>query len=200
MLYRETGQFKTSYIADQAIFPIRQDRYLFIGLLLVAFIAVPLLASEYWLSTIMLPFLVLALAAIGLNILTGYAGQLSLGTGGFMAVVTREFEPALTPDDIAWLAGLSNLPVVAKGVQRADDAVRAAAERCRKDAVRRPESAFALVGVDALSIDVGTDLYALLAPVASVAALVFAFLGLGPCQRASAARARLKAQGMDLGI
>ena len=44
--------------------------------------------------------------------------------GGFMAVVTREFEPALTPDDIGWLAGLSPLPVVAKGVQRADDAVR----------------------------------------------------------------------------
>ncbi len=44
--------------------------------------------------------------------------------GGFMAVVTREFEPALTPDDIGWLAGLSSLPVVAKGVQRADDAVR----------------------------------------------------------------------------
>ena len=44
--------------------------------------------------------------------------------GGFMAVVTNEFEPALTPDDIGWLAGLSNLPVVAKGVQRADDAVR----------------------------------------------------------------------------
>ena len=44
--------------------------------------------------------------------------------GGFMAVVTREFEPALTPDDVAWLAGLSELPVVVKGVQRADDAVR----------------------------------------------------------------------------
>ena len=44
--------------------------------------------------------------------------------GGFMAVVTHEFEPALTPDDIEWLAGLSALPVVAKGVQRADDAVR----------------------------------------------------------------------------
>jgi 4-hydroxymandelate oxidase len=44
--------------------------------------------------------------------------------GGFMAVVTRQFEPALTPDDIGWLAGLSTLPVVAKGVQRADDAVR----------------------------------------------------------------------------
>jgi 4-hydroxymandelate oxidase len=44
--------------------------------------------------------------------------------GGFMAIVTREFEPALTPDDIGWLAGLSSLPVVVKGVQRADDAVR----------------------------------------------------------------------------
>jgi 4-hydroxymandelate oxidase len=44
--------------------------------------------------------------------------------GGFMAVVTNEFEPALTPDDIEWLAGLSDLPVVVKGVQRADDAVR----------------------------------------------------------------------------
>ena len=46
---------------------------------------VPLVASDYWLSTIMLPFLVFSLAALGLNILTGYAGQLSLGTGGFMA-------------------------------------------------------------------------------------------------------------------
>jgi 4-hydroxymandelate oxidase len=44
--------------------------------------------------------------------------------GGLMAVVTREFEPALTPDDIGWLAGLSDLPVVVKGVQRADDALR----------------------------------------------------------------------------
>jgi len=44
--------------------------------------------------------------------------------GGFMAVVTREFEPALTPGDIGWLAGLTALPVVVKGVQRADDAVR----------------------------------------------------------------------------
>ncbi len=44
--------------------------------------------------------------------------------GGFMAVVTNEFEPALTPDDIGWLAGLSALPVVVKGVQRADDAAR----------------------------------------------------------------------------
>jgi branched-chain amino acid transport system permease protein len=90
MLYREAGQFKTSYTADQAIFPILQDR-VFIGLILVvAYAGIPVLASwagaDYWLNTIMLPLLVYALAAIGLNILTGYAGQVSLGTGGFMAV------------------------------------------------------------------------------------------------------------------
>src|SRR5437016_1239097 len=86
MLYREAGQFKTSYAADQAIFAIPQDRVVFVAMLLVAFIGIPLVASDYALLTIMIPFLVFALAAIGLNILTGYAGQLSLGTGGFMAV------------------------------------------------------------------------------------------------------------------
>ena len=85
MLYREAGQFKSSYTEDQAIFPIRQDRILIALLLLAAYAFVPLVASDYWLSTIMLPFLVFSLAALGLNILTGYAGQLSLGTGGFMA-------------------------------------------------------------------------------------------------------------------
>jgi branched-chain amino acid transport system permease protein len=86
MLYREAGQFKTSYAADQAIFAIPQDRIVFLLILLVGFVGVPLVASDYALLTIMIPFLVFALAAIGLNILTGYAGQLSLGTGGFMAV------------------------------------------------------------------------------------------------------------------
>jgi branched-chain amino acid transport system permease protein len=86
MIYREAGQFKTSYEADEAIFPIRQDRYFVIGLILVAFIAVPLLANEYWLRSVLTPFLIFSLAALGLNILTGYAGLLSLGTAGFMAV------------------------------------------------------------------------------------------------------------------
>ncbi len=85
MFYREAGQFKTSYQGDQAIFSIRQDLYFYVGLLAVAFIAIPSFSSEYFLTTILQPFLVLSIAAIGLNILTGYAGQLSLGTGGFMA-------------------------------------------------------------------------------------------------------------------
>jgi branched-chain amino acid transport system permease protein len=86
MLYRETGQFKTSYASDGQIFPIRQDRIALAGLLLAALVAVPLLASPYMLSAILIPFLIFALAALGLNILTGYAGQLSLGSAAFMAV------------------------------------------------------------------------------------------------------------------
>jgi len=86
MLYRENGQFKTSYRADQQIFPIVQDRIAIGLLLVVAFVAVPLVADEYFLRAILIPFLILALAALGLNILVGYCGQISLGTGAFMAV------------------------------------------------------------------------------------------------------------------
>lgn len=86
MLYREAGQFKSSYAADQAIFPLLQDRIAVLGILAFAVIAVPLLAGDFILDAIAIPFLILTLAAIGLNVLTGYAGQLSLGTGGFMGV------------------------------------------------------------------------------------------------------------------
>jgi branched-chain amino acid transport system permease protein len=86
MLYREAGQFKSSYAEDGRIFPIRQDRVGFALLLLVFGVVVPLLANEYWLKAILTPVLIFSLAAIGLNILTGYAGQLSLGSAAFMAV------------------------------------------------------------------------------------------------------------------
>ena len=86
MFYREAGQFKTSYATDQAIFPIIQDRW-FIAIILVAVYGIiPFIANEYWLQAILIPLFIFSLAAIGLNILTGYAGQLSLGTGAFMAV------------------------------------------------------------------------------------------------------------------
>ena len=86
MFYRESGQLKSSYIADQAMFPIAQDRWFVVGVLAVAFLVVPFFINEYWANAILLPFLVYALAALGLNILTGYCGQVSLGTGAFMAV------------------------------------------------------------------------------------------------------------------
>jgi branched-chain amino acid transport system permease protein len=86
MFYREAGQFKSSYAEDQQIFPIRQDRIGIAAILVAAFVVAPLVASQYWFSAILTPCLILALAALGLNILTGYAGQLSLGTAAFMAV------------------------------------------------------------------------------------------------------------------
>ncbi len=86
MLYREAGQFKSTYAEDQRIFPILQDRIAFWLFMLVAFVLVPIVGDQYWLSALITPFLIFALAALGLNILTGYAGQLSLGTAAFMAV------------------------------------------------------------------------------------------------------------------
>jgi len=94
VLYREAGQFKTSYAADMAIFPIRQDRIALLLLLAFVFVGIPLLAhfelwplgSDYMLRAILIPFLILALAAIGVNILVGYCGQISLGSGAFMAI------------------------------------------------------------------------------------------------------------------
>ena len=86
MLYREAGQYKTSYAADQALFPIALDRRGMAVILVLAVAVIPLLGSDFLITTVMIPFLVFALATIGLNLLTGYAGQLSLGTGGFMGV------------------------------------------------------------------------------------------------------------------
>ena len=86
MIYREAGQFKSSYAADQAMFPIVQDRVVVGAFLALAFVVPPVLADEYWLQAVLIPFLVYAMATVGLNLLTGYAGQLSLGTGGFIAV------------------------------------------------------------------------------------------------------------------
>jgi len=86
MLYREAGDFKTTYRADQQTFPIRSERYLFWATMAFAFFVVPFFIDSYWEKAVLIPLLVWSLVALGLNILTGYCGQVSLGTGGFMAV------------------------------------------------------------------------------------------------------------------
>ena len=86
MFYRENGQFKSSYTEDQQILGIRQDRWFIFGLIAFALCVVPYLASDYMFRAILIPFLIVALAAIGLNLLVGYCGQISLGHAGFMAV------------------------------------------------------------------------------------------------------------------
>src|SRR5438876_172285 len=61
-------------------------QYALTVLALKALLVVPAIANGYWLSAILIPLLIFALATLGLNLLTGYAGQLSLGTAAFMAV------------------------------------------------------------------------------------------------------------------
>ena len=86
MFYREAGDFSTTYREDSQTFPIKFDRYRYYVVLAVAFGIIPFIINDYWASAVFVPFLIYAIAAIGLNILTGYCGQVSLGTGGFMAV------------------------------------------------------------------------------------------------------------------
>src|SRR3954464_7764519 len=86
MLYREAGQFKTTYAADVAVFPLREDRAGIVIILLIAFVLIPLTSHDFMLQAVLIPFLVFSLASIGLNILTGYTGLVSLGTGAFMGV------------------------------------------------------------------------------------------------------------------
>ncbi|WP_372423888.1 branched-chain amino acid ABC transporter permease [Salinarimonas chemoclinalis] len=85
MIYRESGQYKTSYEADRAIFPLKQDR-IGIAVIIAAAYAAGVFGSDFLLQAVLIPFLIFSLAAIGLNILVGYAGLLSLGTGAFMGV------------------------------------------------------------------------------------------------------------------
>jgi branched-chain amino acid transport system permease protein len=113
MFYREAGQFKTSYAADQAIFPLAQDRWLVAALLVVAYVVPPVFLGQYWFDAVLIPFLIFSMAALGLNILVGYCGQISLGTGGFMAVgayasykLTTVFFPDLGMIFIFLLSGL----------------------------------------------------------------------------------------------
>ncbi|MBV1902344.1 MAG: branched-chain amino acid ABC transporter permease [Marinosulfonomonas sp.] len=86
MIYREAGDFKTTYKDDSQTFPIKFDRWGYYVILAIAFLVIPFVINDYWANAVFVPFLIYAIAALGLNILIGYCGQLSLGTGGFMAV------------------------------------------------------------------------------------------------------------------
>lgn len=86
MLYREAGDFSTTYPEDSQTFPIKFDRYRYYLVLFIAIVVIPFMVNDYWVNSIFMPFLIYSIAAIGLNILVGYCGQVSLGTGAFMAV------------------------------------------------------------------------------------------------------------------
>lgn len=119
MLYREAGQFKTSYASDQAIFPIAQDRIAVLAMIVAAYLVVPMVATSYWYEVILLPVVVFSLAALGLNVLTGYAGQISLGTGGFMAIgayTTYKLAQYLPDVNVLIIILISGLVAAAVGI------------------------------------------------------------------------------------
>ncbi|WP_339645663.1 branched-chain amino acid ABC transporter permease [Jannaschia helgolandensis] len=118
MLYREAGDFKTSYPADNQTFPIKFDRWGYWVILAFAIFVVPFLVNDYWASSLLVPFLIYAIAALGLNILVGYCGQVSLGTGGFMAVgayASYKFMTAFPWMDMFTVTLLSGLVTAAVG-------------------------------------------------------------------------------------
>ena len=86
MFYRENGQFKTSYRADSGLLTIKQDRFFMLAVLVMVFGIIPAIASPYWFTAILIPLAIMCLAALGVNVLVGYCGQISLGSGAFMAV------------------------------------------------------------------------------------------------------------------
>ncbi|NJO21617.1 MAG: ABC transporter permease [Sphingomonadales bacterium] len=85
MLHRESGVFKTTYAADMALYPLPIARWA-VGAIAVLFVAVvPLILHEYYLSIFNLVFIAIV-GALGLNILVGYTGQISVGHAAFMSV------------------------------------------------------------------------------------------------------------------
>ncbi|MGH7267979.1 MAG: branched-chain amino acid ABC transporter permease [Candidatus Rokuibacteriota bacterium] len=85
MIARECGVFKTTYEADMALYPLPIARWTVAGIAVLMFVVLPLTVHEYYLSIVNLVSIA-AVGALGLNILVGYTGQISIGHGAFMSV------------------------------------------------------------------------------------------------------------------
>jgi len=119
MLYREAGDFKSTYAEDNQTFPIKLDRYWYYLVLVIAFVFIPFMVNDYYVNAVFMPALIFSIAALGLNILTGYCGQVSLGTGGFMAVGAYSCYKLMTafPDlNIFFVVILAGMVTAAVGI------------------------------------------------------------------------------------
>jgi len=85
MINRECGNYKRTYQSDMALFPVALQRYTIIAIVLIFYLIFPLLANEYLLNLACL-IGIACIGAIGLNILTGFTGQISIGHAAFMMV------------------------------------------------------------------------------------------------------------------
>src|SRR5260370_32895456 len=85
MFHRESGVFKTTYAADMGLYPLPIARWTGVALLVLFVVIIPLTVQDYYLSILNL-ILIAIVGALGLNILVGYTGQISIGHGAFMSV------------------------------------------------------------------------------------------------------------------
>ncbi len=85
MIHRESGILKTTYEADMALYPLPIARWTVTGIAVLMFLVLPLTVDEYYLSIVNLVSIAV-IGALGLNILVGYTGQISIGHGAFMSV------------------------------------------------------------------------------------------------------------------
>jgi branched-chain amino acid transport system permease protein len=85
MFHREAGVFKTSYAADMALYPLPIARWTVAALAGLFVVIAPLFLNDYLISILNL-ILIAIVGALGLNILVGYTGQISIGHGAFMSV------------------------------------------------------------------------------------------------------------------
>jgi branched-chain amino acid transport system permease protein len=85
MFHREAGVFKTTYGADMALYPLPIAKWTVVALAALFVVIIPLAVHEYYLSILNLIFIAIV-GALGLNILVGYTGQISIGHGAFMSV------------------------------------------------------------------------------------------------------------------
>src|SRR5437773_6637730 len=85
MIHRECGVLKTTYQADMALYPLPIARWTVAALAVLFFVVLPLSVDEYYLSIVNL-ISISVVGALGLNVLVGYTGQISVGHGAFMSV------------------------------------------------------------------------------------------------------------------
>jgi len=105
MIHRECGVFKTSYEADMALYPLPIARWT-VGIIgVLFFLVIPLGLHEYYLSICNLVWIAV-IGALGLNILVGYTGQVSIGHGAFMSVGAYTAANLATRLDSPWPVNL----------------------------------------------------------------------------------------------
>src|SRR5438552_3389114 len=105
MIHRECGVLKTTYEADMAFYPLPIARWTVAALGVVFFVVIPFTLHEYFLSVANLVWIAV-IGALGLNILVGYTGQVSIGHGAFMSVGAYTAANLATRLDSPWPVNL----------------------------------------------------------------------------------------------